>query len=54
MSISENKTRSLRGEMYYAFTPELVKERTRCAAAVHKFNNSPNASRRERVELWKK
>ncbi|TKA81284.1 hypothetical protein B0A55_02851 [Friedmanniomyces simplex] len=33
MPMSENKARALRGELHYAFTPELVKARRRCAEA---------------------
>ncbi|KAK5108788.1 hypothetical protein LTR62_007848 [Meristemomyces frigidus] len=51
--MSENKARSLRGELYYAFSPEMAKERYRCHAAVERYNNAGDVSRRKRVELWR-
>lgn len=52
MAMSENKARSLRGELYYAFTPELVAERRRCSHACSRFNNAGEITRRRQVELW--
>lgn len=49
----ENKAKALRGELYYAFTPELLEERRRCQAAVQRFNDARNASRREFVRLFR-
>ncbi|KAF7188823.1 Maltose O-acetyltransferase [Pseudocercospora fuligena] len=56
MPLSENHARSLRGEMHYAFTPELIKLRDRTHEAIVKYNNANTAelSRRKRVELWNK
>jgi hypothetical protein len=51
--MSENSARALRGELYYAFTPELVKARRRCAAACNRFNNADLTNRRTQVELWR-
>ena len=51
--MSENKARQLRGELYYAFTPEMVNGRRRCTEAFQRFNNSGEVSRRKRVELWR-
>ncbi|QKX55875.1 uncharacterized protein TRUGW13939_02974 [Talaromyces rugulosus] len=52
--LSENKQKMARGELYYAFTPELLGERTRCKAAVRAFNAVAGvASRRESVRLWR-
>jgi hypothetical protein len=52
--LSENKQKMARGELYYAFTPELLAERTRCKAAVREFNAAAGvASRRESVRLWR-
>lgn len=51
--LSENKQRMQRGELYYAFTPELVAERARCTRAVNRFNDTRETSRRHRVELWR-
>ncbi|KEQ70879.1 trimeric LpxA-like protein [Aureobasidium namibiae CBS 147.97] len=53
MPISENKARSLRGELYHAFTPELVAERRRCARACTAYNKAEGITRRQQVELWK-
>ena len=53
MPSSENHARALRGELYYAFTPELLTARNRCAAAVRRYNNSADLSRRKQAELWR-
>ncbi|GAB1739282.1 hypothetical protein NU219Hw_g4028t2 [Hortaea werneckii] len=53
MPMSENKARSLRGELYYAFTPELIAERRRCQQACERYNTSGDVSRRKRVEMWR-
>lgn len=53
MAMTENKARQLRGELYYAFTPEMVNGRRRCTLACQKYNNSGEVSRRKRVELWR-
>jgi hypothetical protein len=52
-NMSENTARSLRGDLYYAFTPELNKARRRCQAACHSYNTDELATRRRRVELWR-
>ncbi|KAG8624457.1 hypothetical protein KVT40_007524 [Elsinoe batatas] len=54
MALSENKARSLRGELYHAFTPELVKQRQKCAKACKEFNNAEDEPRRRQVELWRR
>jgi hypothetical protein len=52
--LSENKQKMARGELYHAFTPELLGERARCKAAVREFNAVAGvASRRESVRLWR-
>lgn len=53
MASSENSARALRGELYYAFTPELIKARRRCAEARYKFNNAGFTTRRKQVEMWR-
>ncbi|KFA61896.1 hypothetical protein S40285_06562 [Stachybotrys chlorohalonatus IBT 40285] len=55
MPVSENKQKMARGELYHAFTPELVAERARCKAALRVFNAQAGgaASRRENVRLWR-
>ena len=51
--MSDNKRKSLKGELYYAFTPELVRERTRCSHACYRFNTAGAVTRRRLVELWR-
>lgn len=52
--LSENKQKMQRGELYYAFTPELEAERARCKAALRAYNAAAGvASRRETVRLWR-
>ncbi len=53
MPMSENKARALRGELHYAFTPELVDARRRCSQACQRYNTSGDASRRKRIEIWR-
>ena len=53
MALSEEKRKALNGELYHAFTPELVRERRRCAHACHRFNTAGEVSRRRIVELWR-
>jgi hypothetical protein len=50
-NLSENKQRMLRGELFHAFTPELVAERRRCELACNRFNSSGDVSRRTKVEI---
>ncbi|EXJ94031.1 hypothetical protein A1O1_02424 [Capronia coronata CBS 617.96] len=52
--LSENKQKMARGELYYAFTPELLAERARCKAALRTYNtDAGTVSRRETVRLWR-
>ena len=53
MSMSENRQRSLRGELYHAFTPELVAARRKCAEACGRYNNAGFVTRRRQLELWR-
>ncbi|GME65491.1 hypothetical protein CDV31_007847 [Neofusicoccum parvum] len=50
---AENVAKMERGELYYAFTPELVTARRRCAEAVSRLNNAGELTRREIAEMWK-
>jgi len=53
--LSENRQRQLAGKLYYAFTPENIKARERCATACQQYNkHAGEVSRRERVKLWRK
>ncbi|EAW06342.1 sugar O-acetyltransferase [Aspergillus clavatus NRRL 1] len=47
------REKMLRGELYYAYTPELTAARMRCKHACNRFNNAGEVSRRRLVELWK-
>ena len=44
----------LKGELYSAFSPDLIKKRDRCTKACHQLNNAGEISRRRMVELWRK
>lgn len=50
---NENHRRMKAGELYYAFTPELVAARKRCKMAVALYNEkSGGVSRRHQIELF--
>jgi hypothetical protein len=49
----ENRRRMEAGELYYAFTPDLLADRKRCRLATEAFNAPGDVSRRKIVELWK-
>ncbi|KAF2836839.1 acetyltransferase, CysE/LacA/LpxA/NodL family [Patellaria atrata CBS 101060] len=51
--MSENKQKMLRGDLYHAFTPELIAARARCSHAADRFNKAGEVSRRRMVELWR-
>ncbi|GIJ88527.1 hypothetical protein Asppvi_007451 [Aspergillus pseudoviridinutans] len=51
--VPSEKEKMLRGELYYAFTPDLIAARTRCKRACVRFNNAGDVSRRRQIELWK-
>jgi hypothetical protein len=53
MSYEEEKAKMIRGELYYAFNPGLVRDRQNCHAKVQRYNNAGDISRRKRVEMWK-
>ncbi|KNG48253.1 maltose O-acetyltransferas-like protein [Stemphylium lycopersici] len=53
MEPSKNKQRMARGELYYAFTPELVAERARCKQACARYNGAGEAPRRKLTELFR-
>jgi hypothetical protein len=53
MALSENKQKMMRGELYHAFTPELIAERSRCKHACARYNNAGDVSRRRLAELWR-
>ena len=51
--LSENKQKMLRGDLYHAFTPELIRERQRCRDACQRLIDARETSRRRQVELWR-
>jgi hypothetical protein len=51
--VAKNHEAMRRGELYYAFTPDLVAARRRCELACERFNTAGDISRRTRVELWR-
>lgn len=53
MELSDNKQRMARGELYHAFTPELVAERARCKHACARYNNAGDVPRRQLTELFR-
>ncbi|KAM0334216.1 hypothetical protein ACHAQA_001237 [Verticillium albo-atrum] len=50
---AENRRRMANGELYYAFSPDLIADRQRCRKAYQRLNSATDASRRDLVELWK-
>lgn len=52
MALSERE-KMVRGELFLAFSPELVKERNRCSRACARYSNAAEMSRRERVQAWR-
>lgn len=50
---AENLRRMAAGELYWAFTPDLIEERRRCTAACRRFNALSEPTRRELTSLWK-
>ncbi|KAK3290194.1 acetyltransferase-like protein [Chaetomium fimeti] len=55
LDLVENRRRMLAGELYYAFTPDLIADRLRCKVACNAYNiqDAAGAPRRKLVELWK-
>jgi hypothetical protein len=53
IDLVENRKRMLRGDLYYAFTPDLAQDRKECVRAVRKLNTAVEPTRREQVEFWK-
>ncbi|KAF2150710.1 trimeric LpxA-like protein [Myriangium duriaei CBS 260.36] len=52
--MTENRLRSLRGELYHAFAPDMLADRMRCARNLKAFNNSDDETRRGQTALWRK
>lgn len=53
IDLAENRQRMARGELYYAFTPDLIHDRKQCARASRRLNAAEDPTRRELVEMWK-
>jgi hypothetical protein len=53
MAMSDNKQKMLRGELYFAFTDELIVERTRTKHACGRYNRASEITRRQVTELWR-
>lgn len=49
----KNRARMERGELYYAFSPELIAARKRCGRIVGRLNREGELSRRELAVYWK-
>ncbi|KAH7133781.1 trimeric LpxA-like protein [Dactylonectria macrodidyma] len=49
----DNLARMRRGDLYYAFTPQLVAARRRCGQAVNRLNTAGELTRRQIAEHWK-
>lgn len=50
---NENLARMKQGELYYAFTPNLVAARKRCGRIVGQLNRAGELTRRELAAYWK-
>jgi hypothetical protein len=55
MDLSENRQRMAKGELYYAFTPDLSAARARCSQACARYAaaGALGASRRTQIELFR-
>lgn len=54
MSELTEREKMMRGELFRAFTPDLVAARARCKYACNRFNNTTDElPRRRLVELWR-
>lgn len=53
MAEPTEKEKMLRGELYHAFTPDLIAARINCSRACKRFNNAGDITRRRQVELWR-
>ncbi|KAH0439715.1 galactoside O-acetyltransferase [Colletotrichum camelliae] len=51
--LRQNKARMAAGELYFAFTPDLVADRRRCSVACENFNRAAHVPRRELAVLAK-
>ncbi|KKY24360.1 hypothetical protein UCRPC4_g02470 [Phaeomoniella chlamydospora] len=49
----ENRAKMARGDLYYAFTPNLTADRMKCQEACRRFNNAGDVSLRRQFEMLK-
>jgi hypothetical protein len=54
MAQSKEWQKMLRGDLYWAWDEDLQANRTRCKQACDDFNAAGAATRRRKVELWRK
>ncbi|KAJ5724671.1 Maltose/galactoside acetyltransferase [Penicillium malachiteum] len=54
MTTSKEWAKMLRGELYKPWDEDLQANRTRCRKACDEFNAARDATRRQKVELWRK
>lgn len=54
IDLEDNLRRMRNGELYYAFTPDLVADRRRCRHAANAFNQAGDVPRRTLIELFKR
>jgi len=55
IDLAENRRRMLAGELYYAFTPDLITDRVACRSNIRKYVAiPPDARRRAVVDAWNK
>jgi hypothetical protein len=52
IDLEENKRLMRDGQLYYAFTPDLIADRKRCRLACETYNKAGDVSRRRLVELF--
>ncbi|KAF1961887.1 maltose O-acetyltransferas-like protein [Byssothecium circinans] len=53
MDTAENRRKMQNGELYHAFTPDLIAARARCKHACTRYNNAGDVPRRKLTELFR-
>lgn len=51
--MATERDKMLRGELFLAFTPDLITARARCKHACDSFNAAGEVPRRRLIELWR-
>lgn len=49
----ENLEKMRRGDLYYAFTPQLAAQRQKCSRVLNQINKGDDLTRRQMAEFWK-